>query len=148
MQLFLVQGAEAIHDLRLLWLIEVLLQALGLLQFCQSALDGIEHILFDGLQVGFLYKSVEGIYGCGSDPGAIFSAEEAQALCDSGGLLVELSWQVFDGEDLVQGFGQLLFVELLAGRLVQQLLARGGILAVSQPGNVVAFEDTQAQGVA
>ena len=95
----LVELAEAVEHLDGLGLGSLHVQRLGQVERGDARLDGVHHVVLDGLDGGLVQVARDHIDLGGAHGGALALADELHALAGGVGALVKLARQEFDGKD-------------------------------------------------
>ena len=95
----LVELAEAVEHLDGLGLGSLHVQRLGQVERGDARLDGVHHVVLDGIDGGLVQSARDHIDLGGAHGGALALADELHALAGGVGALVKLARQEFDGKD-------------------------------------------------
>ena len=95
----LVELAEAVEHLDGLGLGSLHVQRLGQVERGDARLDGVHHVVLDGIDGGLVQSARDHIDLGGAHSGALALADELHALAGGVGALVKLARQEFDGKD-------------------------------------------------
>ena len=103
----LVELAEAVEHLDGLGLGGLHVQRLGQVERGDARLDGVHHVVLDGINGGIVQSARDHIDLGGAHGGALALADELHALAGGVGALVKLARQEFDGKDGAIACGEL-----------------------------------------
>ena len=138
----LVELAEAVEHLDGLGLGGLHVQRLGQVERGDARLDGVHHVVLDGIDGGLVQGARDHIDLGGAHGGALALADELHALAGGVGALVKLARQEFDGKD-----GAIACGELVVGHIDLGLAKDGRHAGAEQllvdALDVVAVDDPQ-----
>ena len=138
----LVELAEAVEHLDGLGLGSLHVQRLGQVERGDARLDGVHHVVLDGLDGGFVQSARDHIDLGGAHGGALALADELHALAGGVGALVKLARQEFDGKDGAIACGELVVGHIDLG-LAKDGRHAGAEKLLVDALDVVAVDDPQ-----
>ena len=138
----LVELAEAVEHLDGLGLGGLHVQRLGQVERGDARLDGVHHVVLDGIDGGFVQSARDHIDLGGAHGGALALADELHALAGGVGALVKLARQEFDGKDGAIACGELVVGHIDLG-LAKDGRHAGAEKLLVDALDVVAVDDPQ-----
>ena len=138
----LIELAEAVEHLDGLGLGGLHVQRLGQVERGDARLDGVHHVVLDGLDGGFVQSARDHIDLGGAHGGALALADELHALAGGVGALVKLARQEFDGKDGAIACGELVVGHIDLG-LAKDGRHAGAEKLLVDALDVVAVDDPQ-----
>ena len=138
----LIELAEAVEHLDGLGLGGLHVQSLGQVERGDARLDGVHHVVLDGLDGGFVQSARDHIDLGGAHGGALALADELHALAGGVGALVKLARQEFDGKDGAIACGELVVGHIDLG-LAKDGRHAGAEKLLVDALDVVAVDDPQ-----
>ena len=139
----LVELAEAVEHLDGLGLGGLHVQRLGQVERGDAGLDGVHHVMLDGLYGSLVQIARDHIDLGGAHGGALALADELHALAGGVGALVKLAGQEFDGKDGAIACGELVIGHVDLG-LAKDGRDAGAEELLVDALDVVAVDDPQS----